>query len=586
MKKLAKLVIILILAATIQPLFSQVNSTYQLNLTKMNQFLRAINDQYVDTVNFNKLVEEGMISILKDLDPHSTYIEPKEVARANEPLQGGFDGIGVAYQLIKDTINVVEVIVDGPSEKVGLRVGDKILKVDTFVACGKNINNSWVQKHLRGKKGTKVKLLVKRGQQSEPLEFTVTRDKIAQNSINVFFMADEHTGYIRLERFAKDSKTEFENALTRLKARGLKNLILDLRGNSGGYLGTAFDIADEFISDKKMIVYTKNIRGSGDSFFSTSRGEFEKGKLIVLIDEGSASASEIVSGAVQDHDRGLIIGRRSFGKGLVQRPLTLADRSEVRLTISRYYTPAGRCIQKPYEDGLESYFNDLNNRSQHGELLSADSIHFPDSLKYKTDNGRIVYGGGGIMPDIFIPLDTSKYSSLYNEMVRKGIISGFTMNYMESHRENLKNQYPTMDDFLANFKVDNTLMDMLIDYAHKEGVKDSIDLSFSARMQSFVKEKSKELDSLYKNVSDMNDLSKLQSMVDEYIRNSYAESMKVRNLSKVREYLAETLTFEFARTLYSFGEAYRILLQTDETFLKAVDIMKNEKMFKKFKVDR
>ena len=345
MKKLAKLVIILILAATIQPLFSQVNSTYQLNLTKMNQFLRAINDQYVDTVNFNKLVEEGMISILKDLDPHSTYIEPKEVARANEPLQGGFDGIGVAYQLIKDTINVVEVIVDGPSEKVGLRVGDKILKVDTFVACGKNINNSWVQKHLRGKKGTKVKLLVKRGKQSEPLEFTVTRDKIAQNSINVFFMADEHTGYIRLERFAKDSKTEFENALTRLKARGLKNLILDLRGNSGGYLGTAFDIADEFISDKKMIVYTKNIRGSGDSFFSTSRGEFEKGKLIVLIDEGSASASEIVSGAVQDHDRGLIIGRRSFGKGLVQRPLTLADRSEVRLTISRYYTPAGRCIQ-------------------------------------------------------------------------------------------------------------------------------------------------------------------------------------------------------------------------------------------------
>ena len=271
---------------------------------------------------------------------------------------------------------------------------------------------------------------------------------------------------------------------------------------------------------------------------------------------------------------------------MVQRPLTLADRSEVRLTISRYYTPAGRCIQKPYEDGLESYFNDLNNRSQHGELLSADSIHFPDSLKYKTDNGRIVYGGGGIMPDIFIPLDTSKYSSLYNEMVRKGIISGFTMNYMESHRENLKNQYPTMDDFLANFKVDNTLMDMLIDYAHKEGVKDSIDLSFSARMQSFVKEKSKELDSLYKNVSDMNDLSKLQSMVDEYVRNSYAESMKVRNLSKVREYLAETLTFEFARTLYSFGEAYRILLQTDETFLKAVDIMKNEKMFKKFKVDR
>lgn len=335
-----------------------------------------------------------------------------------------------------------------------------------------------------------------------------------------------------------------------------------------------------------MIVYTKNIRGSGDSFYSTSRGEFEKGKLIVLIDEGSASASEIVSGAVQDHDRGLIIGRRSFGKGLVQRPLTLADKSEVRLTISRYYTPSGRCIQKPYDDGLESYFNDLNNRSQHGELLSADSIHFPDSLKFKTDNGRTVYGGGGIMPDIFIPLDTSKYSSLYNEMVRKGIVSGFTMNYMETHREALKKQYPTMEDFLKGFKVDDKLMDLLMDYAHKEGVKDSVSLSFSSRMQAFMKEKSKTLDSLYQNYSDLEDLSTLQSMVEEYVKDSYAESMKVRNLGKVREYLAETLTFEFARTLYSFGEAYQILLQTDETFLKAVDIMKNEKMFRKFKVDR
>lgn len=586
MKKLAKLFIVLSITLFTQSVFAQVNSVYQLNLTKMNQLLRAVNDFYVDTVDFNKLVEEGTVAILKELDPHSTYIEPKEVERANAPLQGGFYGIGVAYQLIKDTINVVEVVVDGPSEKVGIRVGDKIVKVDTMLACGKNITNSWVQKHLRGAKGTKVSIWVKRSGTKDLLEFTVTRDKITQNSINVYFMVDNNTGYIRLERFAKDSKIEFENALTRLKARGLKNLILDLRGNSGGYLGTAFEIADEFISDKKMIVYTQSIRGNGDRFYSTEKGEFEKGKLIVLIDEGSASASEIVSGAVQDHDRGLIVGRRSFGKGLVQRPLNLVDKSEVRLTISRYYTPSGRCIQKPYNDGLESYFNDLNNRSRHGELFSADSIQFPDSLKFKTAKGRVVYGGGGIMPDIFIPLDTTRYSSLYNEMVRKGIISSFTMNFMEKNREHLKAVYPTIEDFKKGFKVDDDLMSQVMQYAYKEGVKDSVDLLFSARLQSFVKEKSNVLDSLYQNISDIEDLSQLQKMVDEYVKQSYEESMKVRNLAKVKDYLAELLMFEFARTLYSFGEAYQILLQSDETYLKAVDFMKEDKLFRKYMIDK
>ena len=266
-------------------------------------------------------------------------------------------------------------------------------------------------------------------------------------------MVDKTTGYIRLERFAQTSKQEFTQALNTLQLQGMKNLIFDLRGNGGGYLNVAFEIADEFIEKNKVIVYTENFRKEGDTFKSTDAGDFEKGKLIILVDEGSASASEIVSGAVQDWDRGLVLGRRTFGKGLVQRPLTLADKSQVRLTISKYYTPTGRCIQKPYEDGLDSYYNDLNYRSEHGELFSADSISFPDSLKYKTPNGRIVYGGGGIMPDIFIPLDTTKYSSLYGEMFRKGIFSGFTLEYMNTNREKLKAQYPTIEDFKNNFKV-------------------------------------------------------------------------------------------------------------------------------------
>ena len=366
------------------------NSTYQVNYNKMNQLMRAINELYVDTVNFDVIVENATIEMLKELDPHSVYIPVKEVQQANEPLQGAFDGIGVTFQIIKDTINVMEVIVGGPSDKVGLMAGDKIIKVDTSNSFGKEINNHWVMTNLRGKKGTKVELLVKRGKNEDPLSFTIIRDKIPMNSINVVFMVDKTTGYIRLERFAQTSKQEFTEALHSLQLQGMKNLIFDLRGNGGGYLNVAFEIADEFIEKNKIIVYTENSKKEGDTFRSTSAGDFEKGKLIILVDEGSASASEIVSGAVQDWDRGLVLGRRTFGKGLVQKPLYLADKSQVRLTISKYYTPTGRCIQKPYNDGLDSYYNDLNYRSEHGEFFSADSISFPDSLKYKTPNGRVV----------------------------------------------------------------------------------------------------------------------------------------------------------------------------------------------------
>jgi carboxyl-terminal processing protease len=433
------------------------NSTYSVNLQKMNQLLKNVNDSYLDTVNFDGLVEKGVIEMLKELDPHSVYISKKEVQQANEPLIGSFDGIGVTFQIIKDTINVMEVIVNGPSEKVGLKAGDKIAKVDTVEACGKQLTNKWVQDHLRGPKGTKVTVFVKRGKNPELLQFNITRDKIPMNSINVYFMVDKTTGYICLERFAQTSIQEFRDAMTRLKARGMKNLIFDLRGNGGGYLQAAFDIANEFIGPDKMIVYTDNFRKTGETHKSTSSGNFQKGKLVILVDESSASASEIVSGAMQDWDRALILGRRTYGKGLVQKPIYLNDGSQVRLTISKYYTPSGRCIQRPYEDGLDSYFNDLHERSKHGEFLTADSIKFPDSLKYQTNKGRTVYGGGGIMPDIFVPFDTSRYSSLYNELIRKAIISGFVLDYMETNREILKARYGTMEDFKSKFVVSDDL---------------------------------------------------------------------------------------------------------------------------------
>lgn len=562
------------------------NSTYQVNYNKMNQLMRAINELYVDTVNFDIIVENATIEMLKELDPHSVYIPVSEVQQANEPLQGAFDGIGVTFQIIKDTINVMEVIVGGPSDKVGLMAGDKIIKVDTANSFGKEINNHWVMTHLRGKKGTKVELLVKRGKNEEPLKFSIVRDKIPMNSINVVFMVDKTTGYIRLERFAQTSKQEFTEALHSLQLQGMKNLIFDLRGNGGGYLNIAFEIADEFIEKNKIIVYTENSRKEGETFRSTETGDFEKGKLIVLVDEGSASASEIVSGAVQDWDRGLVLGRRTFGKGLVQKPLYLADKSQVRLTISRYYTPTGRCIQKPYEDGLDNYYDDLNYRSEHGELFSADSISFPDSLKYKTPNGRIVYGGGGIMPDVFIPLDTTKYSSLYGEMFRKGIFSGFTLDYMASKREQIKAQYPTIEDFKNNFKVSDELLNEVIEYAHKEGVKDSVPLYFSKRAELFFEKNGDKLDSIYTDVNSMASLEEFQKLFSEFMSSSYSESMKLRNLSKVSEFIKEAIMFEIARNIYTFGDAYQIYLMNDETFLKAVQVMNDDKIFRKFKVSK
>jgi len=581
MKKYSFIFLVISLLSTVT-LFAQ-NKNYQPCRTKMDQLINAINQLYVDTVDFDPMVDKAISAMLKELDPHTAYIPKKDVQAMNEPLQGSFDGIGVTFQLIKDTINVMEVIIDGPSEKVGLLAGDKIIKVDDTLAVGDKITNDWVRKHLRGQKGSKVKVTVKRGRSNKLLDFVITRGAIPMHSINVYFMADETTGYVKLERFAATSTNEFIAALKDLKKKGMQDLILDLRGNGGGYLNVAFEICDQFIAGKKMIVYTDNFRKTGEQYYSGKDGLFEEGKLIVLVDENSASASEITSGCIQDWDRGLVIGRRTFGKGLVQKPLNLYDQSQVRLTISHYYTPTGRCIQKPYDDGLDAYYKDIQTRANNGELYTADKIKFPDSLKYKTPHGRIVYGGGGIMPDIFIPLDTTRYSTLYNEIVRKGIFGSFVVDYLEKNRDNLKRQYPTFEDFQKNYKISDEFYAEFMQYAKKEGVSDSASFKFSSYAEGFVKDNKEKLDSLFTSANAL-DMQTLDTMFNNYVQKYYGEAMRLRNEAHAGEYIKDYLRYEVARGLYGFGDAYRIFLETDDTYQQAVEVMHNKKIFKKFKV--
>ncbi len=426
-------------------------SKSQLNAQKFANTLYLIENYYVDTTNSDKIVEDAIIAALKELDPHSAYISKKDVQKANEPLVGSFEGIGVTFQLIRDTITVISPVPGGPSEKVGIMAGDQFIKIDGEESTGKKIDNEYVQKHLRGKKGSKVTVSVKRGNDPELIDFEIVRDKIPLNSINAAFMLDNGVGYIKLDRFAQESAQEFKNAFNKLSTQGMTSLVLDLRGNSGGYLNTAVEMVDQFLGDDQLVVFTEGTHQPRQELRCTKSGVYEQGKLVILIDEGSASASEILSGAVQDHDRGIVIGRRSFGKGLVQRPFNLPDGAQIRLTTARYHTPSGRCIQRPYEKGVEDYYKDLTDRMKNGEYFHADSIHFPDSLKYKTENGRIVYGGGGIMPDIFIPADTSFSSKLYTNLVRKGILNRFTTDYALKHRDEMKATYPTFADYNKNF---------------------------------------------------------------------------------------------------------------------------------------
>lgn len=437
---------------------------------KMKEVMYHINSSYVDSVNSDELIESAINKILFDLDPHSIYISAKELKEMNEDLQGDFEGIGIEFNILNDSIIVISPISGGPAEELGILAGDKIISIEDENVAGIGISNSEVIKRLKGKKGTKVKIVVYRRNEPKLLNFTIIRDKIPIYSVDAHYMIDNRIGYIKINRFSYKTAEEFEDAVIELKEKGLEDLILDLRGNPGGSLNSAFKVTNQFFNSKKLIVYTKGRSRERHEYESTRKGSFINGNLTILIDEGSASASEIVSGAIQDWDRGIIIGRRSFGKGLVQEQIMLSDHSALRLTVAEYFTPSGRCIQKPYLGGHADYYMDLMRRYENGEYMHKDSIDFPDSLKYTTAQGRIVYGGGGIMPDIFIPLDTSDMSDYLSEVNRQGLFYRFVLEYVDKERIVLQNKYKDVKNFDDNFFITKTLLNSFIQFVEQNGI--------------------------------------------------------------------------------------------------------------------
>ncbi len=437
---------------------------------KLQDAIQYIMHEYVDTLNKDNLEEDAIVSLLEQLDPHSSYIPAQDLKSVSEQLQGNFDGIGVEFNIQRDTIMVVAAITGGPSESLGIQSGDRIISIEGESIAGIGVKNEDVISKLRGERGTKVNITVFRPAGRKKIDYSITRGQIPLYSLEASYMLSPEVGYIKISRFAATTYNEYLKAFNKLKMQGMEKLVLDLRGNPGGYLNAAVDICDEFLSRGNKIVYTEGKARKREDFTATAKGGFEVGGLVVLIDEGSASASEIVSGAVQDNDRGWVIGRRSFGKGLVQEEVRFDDGSAMRLTIARYYTPTGRCIQKPYEEGLEAYYNELNERYKHGEMISGDSITAGDTLAYLTPAGRKVFGGGGIMPDIFIPVDTSGYSPYISEIVSKGIINRFAFDFVDSRREKLKSSYPSALEFSNRFSIEGVLKDF-IKFAEKEGVE-------------------------------------------------------------------------------------------------------------------
>lgn len=435
---------------------------------KIQQVLDYVEKEYVDSVNREELVEATITEMLHKLDPHSNYYPAKDFEDISQSLEGNFEGIGIEFNVVRDTIRVVTVIAGGPSQSVGLMPGDQIIKIEDTLVAGIKLKNKEITSKLRGKKGTKVSISVKRRNFKKLLDFTITRGEIPIHSIDVSYMIDKEIGYIKLNRFAETSYDEFMDAVKKLKSQGMVKLIFDLRDNGGGLLDIAVMICDEFLADGKMIVYTKGRVYKKEERFATKSGSLTDTELVILIDENSASASEIVAGAIQDNDRGTIIGRRSFGKGLVQRQTELSDGSALRLTTARYYTPTGRCIQKSYEKGYEEYMNEEFGRFGNGELINKDSIHFSDSA-YTTPKGKVVYGGGGIMPDIFIPLDTSTRTEYLNTLFFKGIINQFAFDYTDKKRGDL--QKLGIVAFRGDFEVTDALLNELSDYAARNGVE-------------------------------------------------------------------------------------------------------------------
>ncbi|SES66918.1 C-terminal processing peptidase-3. Serine peptidase. MEROPS family S41A [Draconibacterium orientale] len=508
----------------IGPVYTQAQNEVQENQVKFARLLRLVDGYYVDSADVNDLTEKAIVHLLEELDPHSTYISKEEVDKMNEPLKGNFEGIGISFNIYKDTLMVTTVIAEGPSEKVGLLAGDRIIEVDGKNIAGIGLKNSDVFDLLRGEKGSKVDLSIARKGEANPLEFTIERDKIPIYSLDASYMLDETTGYIKLNKFSATTTEEFLSAMSDLKQEGIQNLVLDLRNNGGGYLKSAIELADQFLTDDQLIVYTDGTNDPKRDYKATAKGSFEDGKVVVLVNEGSASASEIVSGAVQDWDRGVIIGRRSFGKGLVQKPFFLNDGSMIRLTTAHYYTPSGRCIQKPYEEGISEYRKDYANRISNGEMFNADSIHFDDELKHKTlVNGRNVYGGGGVMPDIFVPMDTSSHYAYINNLRRKRVTYNFVLDYVDLHREDMAKQYPDFDRFNDKFEITEENIEQIVAIGIEEGI-----------------EKDEE------------------------------------SLSYLKDELKRELKALIARDVYSRNDMYKILNEDDDAILKALEVFDNQ----------
>ncbi|MGM9674031.1 MAG: S41 family peptidase [Bacteroidaceae bacterium] len=482
---------------------------------------------YVDTVDVHKQVEDAIGGMLSKLDPHSAYSTPKETKQLNEPLSGSFEGIGVQFNMLEDTLLVIQPVPKGPSEKVGILAGDRIVAVGDTAIAGVKMSREEIMNRLRGPKNTIAHLSVVRRGIKDTLTFDVKRDKIPVNSVDAAYMVTPTIGLVRFNNFAQTTHQEIVDAIKKLQAQGMKNLIIDLQQNGGGYLQAAAEIASEFLPKNDLIVYTRGRMVPDQEFRSTGGGLFTEGKVAVLVDEYSASAAEILSGAIQDQDRGVVVGRRTFGKGLVQRPIDLPDGSMIRLTVARYYTPSGRCIQKPYEKGDRmSYARDVINRYNKGELTNADSIHFPDSLRFQTlRKGRTVYGGGGIMPDYFVPLDTTKYTKCYRELSARSHIINTNLRYMDKNRKKLLKAYPDFEKFRREYEVPETVINEIFALGEKDKIKPA----------------------------------------DEAEREKTAG-----NISRIVKALV-------ARDLWDMSEYFAIIYQDDEMVLKAVELLSEEK---------
>jgi carboxyl-terminal processing protease len=435
---------------------------------KFREVLQLLDKYYIDSVNEAKLTEIAIRAVLKDLDPHSTYVSSKDVKRMNEPLEGSFEGVGINYVILEDTVFISNVVRSGPADKAGIVNGDRLMTIDGAEVSGKKSGDQKLLSTLRGKKGTQVNVGILRMPGNHALNFAIERDRIPIHSVDLSYMVDAETGYIKINRFSANTVKEFHEAIKTLKEAGMQDLILDIRGNTGGYLNAAVDLSDEFLQKDQAIVSTRGLNSPETMFKAHGRGKFESGPLIVLLDESSASASEILAGAIQDQDRGILAGRKTYGKGLVQKPYYLPDGSMVRLTTARYYTPSGRCIQKPFSDGTDKYFKEIALRRERGEFVHPDTIQFPDSLRYTTAGGRIVYGGGGIVPDVFLPADSVTLNPFYIQAMKGNTMTDLCLDYLEGKREMLKTRYPDPELFLKSFVVGDSLFTDLVSRV-KEG---------------------------------------------------------------------------------------------------------------------